>query len=129
MGNTALTSFVDELRAQSVWGSTVLLSASEFARTLDSNGGGSDHAWAGNQFVISGSLRGGKILNRFPAHLRAGNDNDLGRGRMIPEFPWESIMVPIAEWMGMESNERTATFPNIGNFNSSHIIARSALFR
>ena len=56
--NTALTSFVDELRAQSVWESTVLLSSCEFARTLDSVGGGSYHAWAGNHIIIGGDLPG-----------------------------------------------------------------------
>jgi len=127
--NTALTAFVDELRAQSVWDSTVLLSSSEFARTLDSNGGGSDHAWAGNHFVIGGALQGGKVLNRYPWTLKAGGPRDLGRGRLIPEFPWESIAVPIAEWMGVEEAQKATVFPNLNTFNSDQLIAHSTLFR
>jgi cullin-associated NEDD8-dissociated protein 1 len=126
--NTALTSFVDELRAQSVWGSTVLLSASEFARTLDSNGGGSDHAWAGNHFVLGGALQGGKVLNRYPWTLKAGGPRDLGRGRLIPEFPWESIAVPIAEWMGVEEAQKDTVFPNVNAFHADQLIAQSTIF-
>ena len=33
----------------------VIFSASDFSRTLNSNGNGSDHAWGANQFIISGS--------------------------------------------------------------------------
>mmetsp|Transcript_30298 Transcript_30298/g.58436 ORF Transcript_30298/g.58436 Transcript_30298/m.58436 type:complete len:120 (-) Transcript_30298:61-420(-) len=117
------------MKAQDAWESVVLATESEFARTLDSNGGGSDHAWAGNHFVVGGALKGKRVFNTFPASLKAGNDHDLGRGRLIPDYPWESIMVPIAEWMGLEDNQRLATFPNADRFNaSSHFIARQDLF-
>merc|ERR1719166_532797 len=98
--DAALRAFVAEMSAQKVWDNVVLATESEFARTLDSNGGGSDHAWAGNHFVVGGALRGGRVLNRFPASLAAGGSRDLGRGRLIPEFPWESVLVPLATWMG-----------------------------
>jgi len=124
----ALRGFVAEMEAQGVWGSVVLATESEFGRTLDSNGGGSDHAWAGNQFIMSGDLRGQRVFNKFPASLSPGNDRDLGRGRLIPDYPWESMMVPIAEWMGLEPSQRADAFPNIGYFNTSHIIAKSDLF-
>merc|ERR1712139_621575 len=114
--------------AQDIFGSTVLVSQSEFGRTLSSNGVGTDHAWAGNHFVLGGSVNGGRVFNDFPASLLQGNDQDVGRGRMIPKFPWESMMVPVAEWMGLEQAQRNSAFPNVGNFNSSHIIAKSALF-
>gem|GEM_PF-4146796 len=35
-----------------------LFSASDFGRTLTSNGDGSDHAWGGNQFVMGGGVIG-----------------------------------------------------------------------
>jgi len=126
----ALSRFVAEMEAQQIWDKVVFVTESEFARTLDSNGGGSDHAWAGNHFMISGGLKGGRIMNRFPASLRSGNSHDLGRGRMIPEFPWESMMVPIADWMGVQADQLDRTFPNLGRFNrSQHIIRTSDLFK
>jgi len=128
--NSALTKFVAEMEAQKIWDKVVFVTESEFARTLDSNGGGSDHAWAGNHFMISGGLNGGRIMNKFPAALQAGNDHDLGRGRMIPEFPWESMMVPLADWLGMDADQEAVTFPNLARFNrTQHIIPTKAMFK
>jgi len=126
--NGALQGFVAEMRAQSVWNNVVVMSESEFARTLDSNGGGSDHAWAGNHFVIGGGLNGGKVLNRYPASVAAGNPRDLGRGRLIPEFPWESMVVPVAEWLGVDADLFATAFPNLHGFGSEDIIPVDVMF-
>jgi len=126
----ALRRFVAEMQAQHVWDSVVFFTTSEFGRSLSSNGGGSDHAWAGNHFMIGGAINGGRIMNKFPAALHAGNDHDLGRGRLIPEFPWESMMVPLAEWLGVEADQEAVTFPNLARFNrAQHIISTSTLFK
>jgi len=127
--NDALSSFVSEMKAQSNWEKVVLFSSSEFGRTLDSNGGGSDHGWAGNHFVIGGSLRGQRVFNAYPTTVAAGSSRDLGRGRLIPEYPWESMLVPIAEWMGVEQAEMTQVFPNLGNFDASLIVPTGELFK
>uniref|UniRef100_A0A7S1F7N6 PA14 domain-containing protein n=1 Tax=Noctiluca scintillans TaxID=2966 RepID=A0A7S1F7N6_NOCSC len=126
--NSALEGFVQEMRAQGVWNNVVVMSESEFARTLDSNGGGSDHAWAGNHFVIGGGLSGGKVLNRYPESVAAGNHRDLGRGRMVPEFPWESMVVPIAQWLGVDSDSLVTAFPNLHLFGNEDIISLDAMF-
>lgn len=39
-------------------------SFSEFGRTLDSNGDGSDHGWGNVQFVMGGAVRGGRIFGQ-----------------------------------------------------------------
>merc|ERR1712157_449256 len=97
----ALRAFVLELRAQGVWEQVVLYTSSEFGRTLASNGGGSDHAWAGNHIIVGGDVRGGRVLNKYPSSFAEGAHN-LGRGRLIPEYPWESMLVPMATWMGLQ---------------------------
>jgi uncharacterized protein (DUF1501 family) len=125
----ALASFVSELQAQGIFHSTVLAAESDFGRTLSSNGAGSDHGWAGNTFVIGGGLAGGRVYNDFPTSLLEGNDQDAGRGRLIPKYPWESMMVPIAEWAGLDVSQQSRVFPNLRNFNSTHIIDGHMLFR
>jgi hypothetical protein len=70
-----------------------------------------------------------RVFNRFPASLAAGNAQDLGRGRLVPEYPWESMLVPIATWMGVETDQLAEVFPNLGNFNTTHIIAQDDLFK
>lgn len=126
----ALRGFVAEMKAQDIWNSVLFFTESEFARTLDSNGEGSDHAWAGIHFLIGGAVKGGNVFNRFHASLAAGNADDLGRGRMVPHYPWESVLVPIAEWLGMDKAAQGATaFPYLTHFNASHIITKEALFK
>ncbi|CAK0855038.1 unnamed protein product [Prorocentrum cordatum] len=133
--NAALEDFVAELKGQSIFDSVVLVTSSDFGRTLTSNGRGSDHGWAGNHLVLGGSVNGGRIFNRFPESLLDGNSQDAGRGRMIPQYPWENVMVPIAQWMCGQSSSRASAawlhsvFPNLANFNASeHIIHAEALF-
>jgi len=123
-----LAQWVNELKEQSVWDSVVLFTSSEFARTLDSNGGGSDHAWGGNHFLIGGAVKGGHVFNRFPEHLHLGMRSDLGRGRLIPDYPWESFLVPLAKWMGVEDSWMDHVFPNLQYYNASHLIPADSLF-
>jgi uncharacterized protein (DUF1501 family) len=127
--NDALELFVTEIEAQGMFENIVMYSSSDFGRSLTSNGAGTDHGWAGNHFVIGGGINGGKVYNDFPTSLVDGNSQDAGRGRLIPKYPWESMLVPIAEWLGVGSQHYPTVFPNLGNFDqSSEIISRSALF-
>ena len=41
-----------------------LFTMSEFGRTLDSNGAGSDHGWGTHQLVLGGAVKGGKIYGQ-----------------------------------------------------------------
>jgi len=128
--NAALQGFVAELKADNVWSSVVVTMQSEFGRTLDSNGGGSDHGWAGQTFIMGGDIKGGRVFNTFPATFQANNDHDVGRGRLIPDYPWESMLKPIAEWLGLEAGDLAYVFPNIGNFDATtHFIPRADLFK
>ena len=72
------------------------------------------------------------MLNQFPSSLKEGAYNDLGRGRLIPAYPWETMLKPIAEWMGLDTSSPdvlSAVFPNIGHFNSSIVQGQDYLFQ
>ena len=61
---------------------------SDFGRTLDSNGNGSDHAWGGHQIVMGGRVDGNKLYGRMPLmQLNANNNSEqdwsLSRGQYI----------------------------------------------
>ena len=56
----------------------VVLTMSEFGRTVRQNGtGGTDHGHANAMFVVGGSVRGGKVYGQWPG-LR---DDQLFEGR------------------------------------------------
>ena len=51
--NGALHSFSQEMKALNVWDNVAVVQTSDFARTLNPNGGhGTDHAWGGNYMLM-----------------------------------------------------------------------------
>ena len=114
--DSALGSFASEMKNQGLWDNVTIVSASDFARTLTSNGLGTDHAWAGNYFVAGGAVNGGQILGKFPDDLTDDGELNIGRGRLIPTTSWEVIWQPIASWFGIEDDEMSFVLPNLENF-------------
>lgn len=50
-----------------VWGKTVLLTVTEFGRTVAENGsGGTDHGTGGLMLVAGGAVRGGRVMGAWP---------------------------------------------------------------
>ncbi|KAL7542550.1 hypothetical protein ACHAXR_011864 [Thalassiosira sp. AJA248-18] len=104
--NAALAAFVDELENLDLWGNTVVVQFSEFARTLDPNtGNGTDHAWGGHHFMFGGAVKGGQVLGQYPSDFEEGDAEGiaLSRGRMIPTAPWDAMWKPLAEWFGVNA--------------------------
>jgi len=97
----AIKTFAAELKGKGVWDDTVIVSHSEFARTLTSNGLGTDHAWGGHHFILGGALAGRKIHGEYPESLELNSELNLGRGRVLPTRPFEAIWKPVAEWFGV----------------------------
>jgi cullin-associated NEDD8-dissociated protein 1 len=127
--DSALRAFVTEMKRQEVWDNVVVVVASEFARTLRSNGLGTDHGWGGNTFLMGGSVRGGQILGKFPSSL---NDTDLhiGNGILIPTTPWEGMWNGIAQWAGVDDNALDKVLPNRKNFlNGDYLFSKDRLFK
>ncbi|KAA3665477.1 MAG: DUF1501 domain-containing protein [Chloroflexi bacterium] len=89
--------------------------ASDFGRTLTSNGQGSDHAWGGNHIVMGGSVKGGRIYGTYPA-LYEDNPLDTGRGRLIPTTSCDEYFAELALWFGVDPTDLDMVFPNIGRF-------------
>ena len=88
--SAAISAFYAALTAMGMQDQVTLFTASDFGRSLTSNGQGSDHAWGGNQLVVGGSVVGKKIYGQYP-HLAVNpsagaevNPLDTGLGRMIP---------------------------------------------
>ena len=88
---------------------------SDFARTLTSNGYGTDHAWGGNALVFGGSVNGGQIYGQYPS-LALGNDLEIGNGVILPELCTDEYFAELALWLGVEPTYLEDIFPNIGNF-------------
>jgi len=116
--NEALTAFVDEMKAQGVWEQVALLEASDFGRTLGSNGAGTDHAWGGHYFLLGGGIDGARILGKYPSRLDETAEENIGRNhRMLPTTSWEMVWHGLCEWFGADVAQISSEIlPNLDNF-------------
>jgi len=122
--SAAIGSFFSALTAMGMQDNVTLFTASDFGRTLTSNGQGSDHAWGGNQLVVGGSVQGKKIYGQYPSlalNPDVGselNPLDTGSGRLIPTTSCDEFFAELALWLGVSPTDLPLVFPNIGNFYS-----------
>jgi uncharacterized protein (DUF1501 family) len=92
---------------------------SDFARTITSNGQGSDHAWGGNMMVMGDAVVGGKIYGGFPQmNVLSYNRNVSFRGNFIPAVSTDEFYAELALWYGVSPNDLCYVLPNLGNFYS-----------
>ncbi len=113
--DTALGEFWACLGDLGLQDAVTLFSASDFGRTLTSNGRGSDHAWGGNTMVMGGAVNGGRIYGQYP-ELGLGNALDTGRGRLIPTTAVDLYCTELASWFGVPAGEMATILPNVSNF-------------
>jgi uncharacterized protein (DUF1501 family) len=113
----AMKAFYDATVELGVSNNVTSFTASDFARTLSSNGNGSDHAWGGNHLVMGGAVSGGHVYGQYPTSLAANGSLDVGRGRLIPTTSVDAYNAELALWYGLDNdNNLEAILPNIRNF-------------
>jgi len=113
-----LFEFNSALKKLGMQNNVTTFTASDFGRTLTSNGQGSDHAWGGNQMVMGGAVKGGNIYGSYPS-LYANNPLDTGRGRLIPTTSVDEFFAELALWFGVQPSDLSSVLPNIGRFYST----------
>lgn len=113
--SSALSELNVALKELGVNDQVTTFTASDFGRTLTSNGDGTDHAWAGNHLVMGGAVQGKMIYGDYPP-LYEGNPYDTGRGRLIPTLSVDEYFAELALWFGLSQTEVHEIFPNLGKF-------------
>lgn len=97
-----------------------LFTASDFGRSLGSNGDGSDHAWGSHHFILGGAVKGG-YYGSMP-NLTIGGPDDLGAGRIVPTTSTDQYSATLARWFGVADADLTSVFPNLANFGSNRTL-------
>ena len=118
--NAALLAFQTSLEELGVDDRVVTFSASEFGRTLTSNGNGTDHGWGNHAYILGKPVDGGKIVGTIPQLIIDGDD-DAGDGRIIPTTSVDQYAATIAKWFGFSESEVNELFPNLKNFSTSDL--------
>jgi uncharacterized protein (DUF1501 family) len=130
--SSALSAFWTEMVAQGSQDQVTAFTVSEFARTLQSNGSGSDHGWGSLQMMLGGAVKGGKLysngggqISGFPNQSLGGTGspapNNFSRGQMIPGIGVEQYAATLAQWMDVASSDLNTIFPNLTNFSSNNL--------
>jgi len=107
--------------------SVTTFTMSEFARTLQGNGSGSDHAWGTVQMAMGGAVAGGKLyadgggpISGFPDQSLTA-PNNFARGQMIPGIGVEQYAATLATWLGVPSGSLPGIFPNLHAFATNNL--------
>lgn len=95
---------------------------SDFGRTINPSGDGTDHAWGSVQFVAGGAVSGGQVLGRYPRMILNGQGDPNGecfsRGQFLPTTAVDQLAATLARWMGVDNSNLPLVFPNIDNFTT-----------
>lgn len=94
--------------------------ASDFGRTLQSNGNGSDHGWGGHHFILGGAVKGGRFYGVAP-QISVKSDDQVGQGRLLPTVSVDQYAATLAKWFGVATSELPSVAPNIGRFSNSNL--------
>jgi uncharacterized protein (DUF1501 family) len=114
--DAAIGAFQRALETLGLADDVITFVATDFGRTLRSNGRGTDHAWGGNVFVFGGPVDGGKVFGTFP-DVTLDSTDDVGRGgRLLPSTAADLYFAELLRWFGVPAGNMAYVLPNIANF-------------
>lgn len=115
-----LTAFEAAMAEIGASNAVTCFTASDFGRTLTSNGDGSDHGWGSHHLVVGAGVRGGDLYGTMPS-LQMNGPDDVGGGRLLPTTSVDQYSATLARWFGLSEQQLAQVFPNLGNFASSDV--------
>lgn len=126
--NNALNAFYQTTVNLGVADQVTSFTASDFGRTLTSNGDGSDHGWGSHHFAVGGAVNGKEFYGIVPpvSNTDTASLNDqwhVGQGRLLPTTSVDQYAGTLATWFGVNPNsvngavsELDSILPNLKNF-------------
>ena len=108
--------FDDAMVGLGVSSQVTSFTASDFGRTLASNGDGSDHGWGSHHLVMGGAVKGKAFYGTAP-EIGITHNQQVGSGRLLPSTSIEQLGAELARWMGVSTSDMPLVLPNSGNFD------------
>jgi uncharacterized protein (DUF1501 family) len=122
--NDALVAFFNATVELGVANQVTTFTASDFGRTLSSNGDGSDHGWGGHHFIVGGAVKGRAFYGTPPplsiSDSSAADDQwHVGQGRLLPSTSVDQYAATLARWFGVSEAEMPNVVPNLRRFGAA----------
>ncbi len=122
--STAMKAFYDATVTLGVANKVTAFTASDFGRTLASNGDGSDHGWGSHHLVVGGAVRGAAFYGTPPpisiGTTTAPDDQwHVGQGRLLPTTSVDQYASTLATWFGVAASEQAGILPNLRHFGGA----------
>lgn len=116
----ALGAFNTAMADMGVSDKVTTFTASDFGRTLTTNGDGTDHGWGGHALVMGGAVAGGEIYGQMPTLARGGPD-EVDNSRIVPTTSVDEYSATLARWFGVSDSDLDLVFPNLHRFNNRNL--------
>jgi uncharacterized protein (DUF1501 family) len=116
----ALGAFQAATQAMGLASHVTAFTQSEFGRSLQPSGTGTDHAWGSHQMVIGGGVKGG-IYGKLPTLALGGPDDANTRGVWIPTISTAQFGGTLGRWFGATPDQLAWAFPNLAAFPTSDL--------
>ncbi len=94
--------------------------ASDFGRSLLSNGDGTDHGWGNHLMAMGGAVNGGQIIGTLPI-LDINGPDSVHRGRILPTLSATQYAATLLNWIGLQQNQISDVLPNLQNFDTQNL--------
>lgn len=122
--SAAMTAFYDATVELGVANKVTAFTASDFGRTLASNGDGSDHGWGSHHFMVGGAVKGAAFYGTPPpvsvGSTAAAQDQwHVGQGRLLPSTSVDQYAATLANWFGVADGELAGILPNLRHFGAA----------
>jgi uncharacterized protein (DUF1501 family) len=118
--SNAMAAFYAAMTELGLQNNVTAFTASDFGRTLNSNGDGSDHGWGAHHVVMGGAVRGAEMYGAFPTVVLGGPD-DVGRGNLLPTSSVVQYAATLARWFGVSDTSIRDVVPGIENFSQTDL--------
>ena len=115
-----MKAFYDSTVELGVADKVTTFTASDFGRTFNTNGDGSDHGWGSHHLVVGGAVKGGDIYGQVPV-LEINGPDDTGRGRWIPTTSVDEYAATLASWFGVSESNLPLVLPNLDRFATRNL--------